>query len=159
MGKDYYKTKNNYEKVLDEKKYIEYPISVRTKLVLNWIPENTQNLLDVGCAWGYGTRFLKAKNVYAMEPHEGYVEIAKKRYPKIKFFSGALEEKNPFKKDFFDVIVLVEVFEHVENELKTLDEAFKILKPGGILIMTMPHKFLLYILDKKTFLFFIQIWL
>src|SRR5947209_20427699 len=35
----------------------------------------------------------------------------------------------------FDVVTMVGVFEHVPNPLQTLDEIFRVLRPGGIFIV------------------------
>ncbi len=41
----------------------------------------------------------------------------------------------------FDTVLMLEVLEHVENPEKALDEVFRILKPGGRLIMSMPFMY------------------
>jgi SAM-dependent methyltransferase len=38
----------------------------------------------------------------------------------------------------FDAVMCIEVFEHLPDPLKALDEFFRLLKPGGILILTVP---------------------
>jgi SAM-dependent methyltransferase len=40
--------------------------------------------------------------------------------------------------DSFDAILCSEVFEHLPDALKALDEFFRLLKPGGVLILTAP---------------------
>ncbi len=44
----------------------------------------------------------------------------------------------PFCSDCFDVVVLSNVLEHVPNPRSLLKEAFRVLKPGGIVIATIP---------------------
>ena len=39
----------------------------------------------------------------------------------------------------FDVVLLIEVIEHLENHRIAISELARILKPGGVLILTMPN--------------------
>ncbi|MDE3196841.1 MAG: class I SAM-dependent methyltransferase, partial [Acidobacteriota bacterium] len=56
-------------------------------------------------------------------------------------------EPLPFEDETFDTIAILEVIEHVSNERATLTELTRVLKPGGRLILTTPHKGLLTFLD------------
>lgn len=42
--------------------------------------------------------------------------------------------------EYFDVVTLIEVLEHVSDEGKTLAECICVLKPGGYLCCTVPNK-------------------
>jgi ubiquinone/menaquinone biosynthesis C-methylase UbiE len=50
------------------------------------------------------------------------------------------EEKLPFKENFFDVVTMLAVFEHIipENLVKLHKEIYRVLKQGGIYIITTP---------------------
>ena len=50
------------------------------------------------------------------------------------------EGKMPFESEYFDVVTMLAVFEHIEPEklVKILSEIHTILKPGGMYIMTTP---------------------
>lgn len=43
-----------------------------------------------------------------------------------------------FKNSSFDIIVMLDILEHVEDDLGALAEAYASLKPGGYLLMTVP---------------------
>lgn len=45
----------------------------------------------------------------------------------------------PFENDCFDVIYCSHVLEHVADLFRTLDELFRILRPGGVLHIRVPH--------------------
>jgi len=126
----------------------EYDLKGRYKLAFNWIPEGIHTFLDAGCAWGYGTRFFRQKSdrVYGLDPTKDYIEIAKNRYSDIVFVESELE-KTPFESDFFDAIVSCDTLEHVRDEIACLNEMFRILKPGGVLVITTPHKGLFGFMD------------
>jgi len=138
----------------DYSNYPENPLGGRTKLVYDWIPANSTTLLDGGCAWGYGTRFFKkkCKNTYGIDPNEEFITIARKRYPNINFIVSGLEDTQ-FESNFFDVIILNDVFEHVKDEIKSLNEMYRILKPGGTFMMTTPHKGLFSFMDPENYKF------
>lgn len=59
-------------------------------------------------------------------------------------------EKLPFKNNIFDFIILNEVFEHLRvNPIFTLKEINRVLKPGGILLLTTPNLYAIH----KIFMF------
>jgi ubiquinone/menaquinone biosynthesis C-methylase UbiE len=45
-----------------------------------------------------------------------------------------------FKDDLFDIVLLIEVLEHVKDDRKALEEIHRVLKPGGLAILTAPNK-------------------
>lgn len=130
----------------------EHPLQERGELAFKWVPKGCYNLLDVGCAHAYITRYFlkKARNVYGIDVNTEAIEIARKRYPKIKF-KVAPAENIPYKKDMFDVVVMLDTFEHTQNEKKSIREIYQVIKPGGILIFTVPHKGLFELLDPGNF--------
>ena len=58
----------------------------------------------------------------------------------LKVYKGSAE-KLPFKKSTFDTITANELIEHLENTGLFLDECNRVLKPGGILIVTTPNPY------------------
>lgn len=44
----------------------------------------------------------------------------------------------PYNDNFFDVVISCDVFEHINDHLKAISEAHRVLKPNGILIFTVP---------------------
>lgn len=47
--------------------------------------------------------------------------------------------KTPFQNDEFDRVVIVDFLEHVHTDREFIDELFRIIKPGGELIVSVPH--------------------
>ncbi|HEV3028180.1 MAG TPA: methyltransferase domain-containing protein [Planctomycetota bacterium] len=45
----------------------------------------------------------------------------------------------PYPAESFDVVLLVEVIEHLENHRAAIGELARVLKPGGILVLTTPN--------------------
>jgi SAM-dependent methyltransferase len=133
---------------VDDAQFPEHGLYGRVKLAFEWIPNGTRSLLDAGCSYGYATRFFaqKAQYVAGIDPNRELVEIAKRRYPKIDFRVSAME-RTPFADASFDAVVMSDVLEHVAGERQTLDEVYRILAPGGRLIITVPHKGVFSFLD------------
>jgi len=89
-------------------------------------------ILDVGC--GDGEYLKKLKNLgfetYGVDINPRAVEVARRKG--LNVFLGELHEAK-YPDNFFDVIILKDVLEHVHSPTSVLEEAFRILKPGGIL--------------------------
>lgn len=99
----------------------------------------TSRLLDVGCGRGDLLRIANKKGWEAIgsEFSQEAMEHCKKN--NLKVLSGKLSEID-FPADYFDVICMQEVIEHVdENPKKFLNEVFRILRPGGALYLTTPN--------------------
>ena len=96
-------------------------------------------LLDVGCATGIfldGMRTL-GWQVAGVEPTASAVEYARTRFA-LDVFEGRLEEA-PFADHSFDVITLWDVLEHVHEPKQVLAKIHQLLRPGGLLVMSLPN--------------------
>jgi len=56
-------------------------------------------------------------------------------------FFGAQGEQLPFRECFFDVIYSNNALEHTDDPQKVLSEAFRVLKPGGKMVIIVPNYF------------------
>lgn len=50
-----------------------------------------------------------------------------------------LNQKISFENEFFEVVVSLETIEHLENPWQFIKEAYRVLKPGGKLILSTPN--------------------
>lgn len=57
---------------------------------------------------------------------------------RVPVINGDLENLLPFKNESFDLIIIADVLEHLDNDKKLLAEAFLCLKPKGSVIITVP---------------------
>ncbi len=51
---------------------------------------------------------------------------------------GCLIEETPFQENTFDIITSVSVIEHIPQDIAAIEKIWKLLKPGGKLIITLP---------------------
>ncbi len=129
----------------------------RVKLSYKWLPEKINTLLDGGCSYGYGTKYLaeKSNKTFAIDVNPLHIYVAKQRYKHINFEVKPLEYTE-FPDEYFDAIVLNDVLEHTNDKIQTLNEMYRILKPNGTLIISTPHKGLFAFLDPYNYGYFLQ---
>lgn len=102
--------------------------------------KKTGRVLDMGCAYGFVLqRFPKSFDRYGLDISKFAVEEARRRSPDISFRVGNAEGKQPFQDNYFDFIVMNDVLEHLNNPQKALQNAYSMLKKGGILYLNTPN--------------------
>jgi SAM-dependent methyltransferase len=116
-----------------------------------WLPPEAIRVLDVGCASGYGSAAIAARqaagrSVIGVEPDSDLVKTARARFPWLQIISANACEL-PFPDGCADALLLLDVIEHVEAPALVLSEAARVLRPGGALIVTVPHEGLTRHLD------------
>ncbi len=93
-------------------------------------------ILDIGCGTGRNLEELsKIGESWGLDSSDEALEFCKKRGLKNLVKSGA--EKTKFKDSNFTLISMLDVLEHTDDN-KTLTEAYRILKSGGFVIITVP---------------------
>ena len=139
IGKIIYATISSKEKVEKHQQIIR---DSEWAQIENHIAKKSK-LLDVGCGAGYSlmraTQDLDCKAV-GIDPDPGahgvgrFVEDLVNNVPIKQGFAEDL----PFADDSFDVVYSSHVLEHVNDEVKALDEMRRVLKKNGVLIIGMP---------------------
>jgi SAM-dependent methyltransferase len=95
-------------------------------------------ILEVGCGTGHNLAMLKEfGRVEASELDRCARALANKRLPgKVK--EAKLPDLSMFERNGYDLIALLDVLEHVPDDLGSLRAIHRRLKPGGALLMTVP---------------------
>lgn len=104
------------------------------------LTKNAKNILDMGCGEGTRLGLVTAKGVLGqgIDISKTAILMAKKRYPKLKFILGNLS-KLPYKNDYFDLVYSAFVLEHLANPEKMINEAVRVVKSGGYLVLVAPN--------------------
>ncbi len=93
-------------------------------------------ILDIGCGTGKNMEeLLNFGSVYGLDSSPEALKFCKKRGLKNLILGSA--EKTHLKKDTFNIITLLDVLEHTDDN-KTLQEVYRILKNDGLIIITVP---------------------
>ncbi len=96
-------------------------------------------ILDYGCAGGH---FLQAASEYGWEPvGVEYTDKLAEHARNLVFGSTIFKETVLIKEEQVDVVHSNHVFEHLPNPLSAAKEAYRILKPNGILFIEVPYQF------------------
>ena len=83
--------------------------------------------------------------VVGADPHAGYLAAARTRYADLSVVQ--VGDHLPFADAAFDSVTMLDVLEHTTNERTTLDEVCRVLRPGGMLVLTVPAQHLFSFLD------------
>ncbi|MEQ1584411.1 MAG: class I SAM-dependent methyltransferase [Cyclobacteriaceae bacterium] len=99
------------------------------------------NLLEVGCGEGRGIDLLlpRVTQYTAIDKIEPVIGRLTRKYPTAKFYSGNIPPLSAFADNCFDSIVSFQVIEHIEDDKLFLKEIHRVLKPGGIALLTTPN--------------------
>ena len=105
----------------------------------NLILENIQgkNIIDIGCGLGVWTDFLTKKgfNVVGIDSEKSFISKAEESRQGNYLLAEA--DKLPFTKGKFDTALLINILEHVDNDLSVLKEAARVAKR---IIINVPQK-------------------
>ena len=105
-----------------------------------------KEVLDVGCQWGSVSIALARENaiVTGIDVKEAFVKGAGARAEdqgvKATFLTSSAE-KMPFPDNSFDVVIGLNIIEHVGSQSETVREMIRVLRPGGYLFIDGPNRF------------------
>ena len=132
-------------------KYIKDSIIKHFNIKKKKLPLSGLKILDIGCGGGLVTEPMSrlGANITGIDASEKNIKIAKahlkKNKLKINYKCASPEDLN--QKENFDVILNLEIVEHVENVELFLEKSSKLLKKDGLMFVATINKTL------KSYLF------
>jgi ubiquinone/menaquinone biosynthesis C-methylase UbiE len=117
----------------------EYGIRRRFEALKGITSFKGKTILDVGC--GFGAYSLVAES-YGASMSVG-IDINCEYIKKSALGSAVLADAHalPFRDSCFDIVLMVEVLEHLHAKMEVLKEVKRVLRRGGYLLLTVPNKF------------------
>ncbi|HMK29817.1 MAG TPA: methyltransferase domain-containing protein [Terriglobales bacterium] len=97
------------------------------------------SVLDFGAGKGDLTRLLLEAGRFSQVAAADLMESPADLKPSVRWMVADLNHPLPCASESFDVIVAAEVIEHLENPRSVSRELFRLLRPGGSLILTTPN--------------------
>ncbi len=95
-------------------------------------------LLDLGCF----DPTLLSQVEYMVKRAAGIDPLAQPRkVGKVEIFRGTIPGTHPFHAGEFDCITMLAVLEHIQDKDSLAAESFRLLAPGGRVVITVPHPF------------------
>ncbi len=111
--------------------------------LVSLLPPGNTRILELGCGAGSATRYMaetfpKAK-ITALDMSAPYLKVAQEKlraYPRVDFVQGDATDTD-FKDGLFDAVVSVYLMHELplEERVKVLHEAWRLLKPAGVLVV------------------------
>ncbi len=94
-------------------------------------------VLDIGCGTGTTLKELnRAGRGYGMDVSTTALEYCLQRGIDSVCVGDA--SRVPYRDDRFDLVISVDVIEHVEDDVGAMQEMLRVTKPGGLMIFTVP---------------------
>lgn len=122
-----------------ELRYLSGAHQAKVDLFKEMLPNiKNKKILDVGCGGGYFTNIcaIGGAEVIGIDYSESAIQFAKDRYPKLDFRVANAQTLNEFSDTSFDVVLLIDVIEHIHDQLSVLKQIKRILRPNGILLIS-----------------------
>ncbi len=129
----------------------------RTRLILKAMKEyfySSAHVLEIGCGTGFVLSEIRKKHpqitLSGSDLFPEGLHFASTRIPDASLYRMDAC-RMPFDREF-DLILALDVLEHIEDDSRAIGEIFRSLKPGGGAIVTVPqHPWLWTIQDEKAF--------
>lgn len=129
--------------------YISFPnesgdIKESLQYTLKLLKARDVKILDIGCNYGsliYNLYKQGYRDVHGVDLRANSIAAGQKKYKEISQNLNTYDGISlPFEDNFFDVILMFDVIEHIPNVKDYLrDQVFRVLKPGGIFIFQTPN--------------------
>lgn len=115
---------------------------MRFESMCNYIEARPCKTIDLGCGEGYLSYVISCRRpeaqVYGVDISPYSVTQATKLVPN-GVFTVSDVSATPFPDEYFDYATSGETLEHLDDPQKHINEAYRLLKKDGVLILTTPY--------------------
>ncbi len=114
----------------------------RMNIVTNFMKSLDKNLkvLDLGCGDGWQTNIYgKFFDVTGLDISEVRIKRARNNFPDRKFITGDIYNLE-LKQKSFDVVLMSELIEHLEEPERALRQAYTVVKDSGYVVIDTPSR-------------------
>lgn len=120
-----------------------YLLPTILRLITNLSRGRLLTVVDLGCGNGYVTARLAklGHKVIGIDVSSDGIEIARQAYPNIDFRVASVYDENLLAEftGVVDCVVALEVIEHLFYPRKLLEQSYRLLRPGGAIIVSTPY--------------------
>ncbi len=96
-------------------------------------------VLDIGCGNGAILNLLSiSKEVIGVEPNEELIKFAKNSNSRVNIYKGLAENFNEIISQKVDTVLMIDVLEHIENDIEKIKLVYDHLNDNGELIIVVP---------------------
>jgi SAM-dependent methyltransferase len=136
----------NYGDYYAQDKYSRMRFDISRELLTPYLKDGV-SILDIGCY--DAAMFLELKKAKKNIDYTGIdndpmaLKIAQQRGANIGSVNFEVSEL-PFPPESFDIVIVAELLEHLRDPAKLLQKAKEMLKPGGVILISLPNECNLY---------------
>lgn len=117
----------------------------RVQTIFEWVePTDDKLILDMPCGRGFYLNMIRYVSKCRLVGAELDWDVILKAQRHVGGLPDvALHNCNiyalPYPDNTFDAVILSEILEHIEDDVAGLKEAYRVLKPGGVVAITVPN--------------------
>jgi SAM-dependent methyltransferase len=113
----------------------------RLNLIRRYAPVEGSRILDIGCGVGVYVDKFRALGARAYGVDVELQRLVRANREKgLTSIADSVSEALPFGDDLFDAVLLHEVIEHVNDDRRTICEAHRVTRPGGVVVVFAPNR-------------------
>jgi glycosyltransferase involved in cell wall biosynthesis/ubiquinone/menaquinone biosynthesis C-methylase UbiE len=114
----------------------------RARILMDYLElKDGDRVIDLGCGMGFYLMLMdrmRDLQLYGYDMEHARLQRAQAEVESARILQGDIYGL-PFREQTFDKVLLSEVLEHLEQDVEALRAIRRLLKPGGLLAISVPH--------------------